>query len=295
MNLREGPDSRMARSLSVCTAIPARFALCVMLALPAGVTAQPGAATEPGRDASRAAADWEGSLGLSLSHGPSYPGSARSSAGLRPAFFLRYRRVTLSRSAGLPVRRSGAPAALGLGLDLLRSDALDVGLSLRYDRGRQESADAAFRGLGDIDATLRGRLSVDWRLTPRFQLGGSWSQDLQGKGGANADLALTWVKALARDRELAAGLALAWGDRRYNQAFQGVTPAQAAASAYPAYQADAGLREVTAFLRYRMPLSRDWVAQLGLGWSELQGPAAASPLTQRRGAGSVNAGVVWHF
>jgi outer membrane protein len=74
----------------------------------------------------------------------------------------------------------------GLGVELLRNEALRVRLGLRFDSGRRESADPALAGMGDVKRTIRARIGRHLALCARAgRWGHPWTVDAFGRGGGN--------------------------------------------------------------------------------------------------------------
>lgn len=260
-------------------------ALCVAtLALGAPVAAS--AATSP---------DFDGALSLMVVQGPEYLGARKSSSSVRPGFFLRYGRVTVSASGGFAAaKRQGE--SRGLGIDVSRSDDLDVDLGLRVDGGRDESDSDALAGMGNVKRTVRARLAAEWRFAKDWKLGGSWTVDAFGRGGGNlgeATLRRDWHVGDRYTYTAGGGLTIA-GDR-YMQTYFGVTPEQSARSGYPVYTPKFSVRDVSAFVAVRAELGLRWVVIGSIGYSRLLSDAADSPLAQRDGWFGATAGLGYRF
>jgi MipA family protein len=237
----------------------------------------------------------EGAVGLNVSYGPTYLGSAQSGVGYSPGFFLRWGRFTITNASGYVTKRSD-DVFRGLGVDLLRSEQVRVNLSLRIDGGRGEDADPALAGMGDIDKTVRARISGTWRLEGGWRYGASWNIDALGHGGgAYGDV------SFARDMRWSPQTTWSWGaslsaaTQRYMLSYFGVNEEQSAASGYPVYQPGNGLRDVSAFANIRTELSTRWVVLGAVSCSRLIGPPTGSPLTMQPLGWGANASLAWLF
>ena len=183
----------------------------------------------------------------------------------------------------------------GLALDLTRRERLRVNLSLRLDHGRDDD-DEALRGLGEVRRTIRARLGASWRLDEGWRVSGGWSPDLLGRdGGSVVDLGVSRERPLAAATRWSVGLRLSAADARHLRSYYGVDARQAAATGYPVYRPDAGLRDVQLSFGLRHDLSSRWVAVGGVGLRRLLGPAADGPSVTDRFAWSLGAGLGWHF
>ncbi|MGL6109764.1 MAG: MipA/OmpV family protein, partial [Rubrivivax sp.] len=184
--------------------------------------------------------EWEGAIGLVLGYAPAYIGSDDYGFGVKPALFLRYGRFSLSSGAGFTTRRTDQ-VLNGLGVDLLSTDRIKLKLSARLDRGRSESTSTALAGMGDVDGTLRARVSGTWRLDDGWQLGAAATIDALGRGqGALAELSFAREHYVAPDTVWSWGGSLTSGNATYMQSYYGVSPSQSASSGYPVYAPSAG-------------------------------------------------------
>jgi MipA family protein len=278
--------------------IPHRWRVSCLL-MGAAVCANAMAQTEPPAPASTptpAARAWEGAVGLIAAYRPEYAGAARRKAKLTPAVFLRYGRLTITNASGFATRRAD-DVARGLALDVINTETVRLGASLRLDNGRREATSANLKGLGDIKPTVRARVSATWRVQGPWRLGASWNADLLGRGGGYlGDISAGWEQRLSPHTTLGASTTLNLGGARYMQTFYGVTPEQAQRNgSYAPYKPGAGVRDVSFAFNARHDLSADWILIGGAGASRLLGPAAQSPLAKERDGWGVSAGFAWRF
>jgi outer membrane scaffolding protein for murein synthesis (MipA/OmpV family) len=240
-------------------------------------------------------AEWSGALGLNLSYRPEYDGGSRHAVVARPAIYLRYGRFSLSSGASFAARRTD-DVVRGLGVDLVRGTRTRISLALRHDSGRQEGDSDALRGLGDVNATVRARVSARRQLDERWRVAASWNVDAFGRGGGSfADAQLTRDWPLSPQTVASAAVGVTVGGRRYMRSYYGVNEVQSAASGYPVYQPRLGLRDASLSASVRTDLGDDWTLLVGGGLSRLLGPAADSPLTTRRDSWGLNAGLARRF
>lgn len=277
-------DNRIVRILPAC---PMR-SCCLFPALLAAALAGPAAGPA-------AAQDFDAAASLVLTHAPTYLGAQRQSLGWRPGVYLSWGRFTLSSGASFAADRE-ADDVRGMGVELLRNEALRVRLGLRFDSGRRESADPALAGMGVVKHTIRARLAASWAAPKPWRLDTSWTVDAFGRGGGNLGEA-----TLAHDRELGADTTLTLGGTvtlagdRYLQTWFGVTPEQSARTGYPVHEPGLGLRDVQAFVSLHRPLSGHWVLMSRFGFMRLLGAAADSPLVRRVTTHSVTLGLGYRF
>ncbi len=237
----------------------------------------------------------EGALGVIVNNTPTYAGADEQRTKLVPGFYLRYGRLSVTNASGF-VTRNHVDVERGLGLDLAHSETLRVNLALRFDGGRSESDSAGLVGLGGIRATVRARAAATWRPLAQWRFGAAWSHDLLGHGGGGFG-----VLSVAREQRAspsttwAVGAAVTFADSRYMKSYFGVTPEQAARSAYAPFNAQAGWRDSSLFASVRSDIAPRWVALGGVSFTHLLGAAAASPHTRQVNSVAVNAGLAWLF
>nr|WP_295129750.1 MipA/OmpV family protein [uncultured Roseateles sp.] len=235
-------------------------------------------------------------IGASASYNPEYAGARRMSAGLKPMWAASWGKWRLSSSGGAGLMGFGLESigpGSGASRDLLRSEKLRLGLSLRLDNGRDSQAAAYTEGLPDVPRTVRLRFYASYVLTPEWQLSAAWSQDALGRqGGANFDVNLACRLFRSSSSELMAGLGLSASDSRYMLSYFGVPPDSPAAQRLgQSYMPGAGLHELDLSLSYIRALTPRWIFNANAGAMSLLGPAAASPLTERRYGYGFNMGI----
>lgn len=263
-------------------------AVCLLAALGSGIAHAQVASTPP-------PSAWEGAIGLVVHNSPNYQGSADSSTKGLPGFYLRYGRFTATNAGGFVTHRDD-DVERGVTAELVRREDLRVSLSARFDAGRDADSDAALRGLPDLRATVRARLSAVQRLADGWQVSAGIGPDLLGRGGgtvADAGVGREW--RLAPGWRARADASLAWGDGRYMDSRFGITPAQSSTTGLRAWQPGAGLRDLSLGLGLNTDFGPHWIGFAGIGANHLIGGAKDSPLTHRVNSVSVNGGLAWRF
>lgn len=240
-----------------------------------------------------------GALGGSLSVRPTYSGSDVYGASPALNFVLRWGRFTVS-NGGTLASRAGEPVDSGVSAELYRHDRLQLGASLRWDAGRRSQDDDRLRGVHDVPAHLRGRLYASWRLHPQWELNASWRPDVSGRGtGSSVDFTVLhqWKPEFLDHRlwRVSAGVSVEALDARRSELLFGISPEDASRTAYSAFAAKPGFSQARGFLNWRRELPPSWVAYGGFNLETLVGSAAESPLTIRRTAPSLSAGLGYRF
>jgi len=223
-------------------------------------------------------------LGAAIRYQPEYAGARSNEAKISPLWAVQYGRWHISTSGGSGLLGFGSEVrGDGASTELLRSEKVRFGLSLRVDSGRKSAEASVTEGLPDVKRTLRGRLYASYALSSDWQLAGSLSQDLLGKqGGLVGGLDLGWRLRQAAHSEWTAGVGVSFADATNLRSYFGVTPAGSAASGLRTFEPGAGLRDVHAGMGWTYGFTPRWIAFSSLGASVLMSPVADSPLTQRR-------------
>ena len=221
-----------------------------------------------------AAADWTVTLGLEGRVLPSYPGSANSVLLPIPLFDIRV--------AGTP-RRFTNPRD-GFGVGLYDNGTFRLGVTGKAQLPRDSADDPNLAGLNDIDWTLEPGLfveywPVDW-LRPRAEV----RQGIGGHKGQVGELSADVVMPVSPKLTLSGGPWVSLASSDALAPYFGVTPAEAAASIYPAYHASGGLRSFGLGALARYEFSRQWAAHLYVDYERLAGSAGNSPIVRLQGS-----------
>lgn len=191
-----------------------------------------------------------------------------------------------------PVLPSSIRVQLGLEVDPGRvdSDKRKLGL-LGYRPGS-----GTLKGMGEVRATGVAVGTVNYVLPGMggLELNGSARQALAAHKGRQLSLGLSYPLYRTEDMQLTLAPSLTWADRRYQQAYFGVTEGQAA-SGRPQFTPRAGVKSLQLGLEFDMALSQQWRLAASLELAQLRGDAAQSPVTQKTRQISAMVGVVRPF
>jgi outer membrane protein len=263
-------------------------------ALVAAIAAAGQAAAQDLVDALAAAPDIPNIAGLAFGSAPQYIGADDRMAGAVP--LLRLQRAGSLQSVSLlgtvftsnilnhPVLKTGPTGVFRLGRSDVDDDVvadlpeIDASLDLGWTVGaefvdpdnsaRRVRADFSFRHdvTGAHDGYVLGASASGWTPTPFFLLGGFAS--------------------------------VTWGSDAYMDTYFGVEPSGSAASGLPAFNAQAGARDVAAGLVAIIPVNDRMLAGAGVLYSRLLNDAADSPIVDLRGERDqllYGIGVAWAF
>ena len=255
---------------------PARISLLLAsagaLVLPAG--------TAPGAEAGRG--DWSFVLGGGALVAPSYEGSDKFSVSPMPFVSINWRdRVFLEMGHGL-------------GVNVVRTDALRLGVSVGFAPGRDEDDDDHLKGLGDIDTAARGHVFGSYAFG-MLQLGVDVAKDFGGSDGVQVRPELSVKVPLSESWTLSSGISATWADDAYMQSFFGVSASQSRSSGLERFDAGAGFKSVDLQLGLNWAITESWFATAHLGVGVLLGDAADSPVTESRVQPSAALAVGYRF
>ena len=215
-------------------------------------------------------------LGAGVGIVPKYPGAEDYRLRAVPVIGVSYGRFFAGGEGGA----EGA----GLGVNLVRDPNWRLGIALApgFGRARRESDHPSLQGLGDIDRATRGIVfgGYTWRwLSAQLRL----ASDISGKDqGTLAFFDLTARYRASERLTLSAGPGVTWASDDYLMTFFGVTPAQAASSTLPAYEARGGLHALRFGVGAGYRIDQRWNVFARLGTARLVGDAEESPITRER-------------
>jgi MipA family protein len=187
----------------------------------------------------------------------------------------------------------------GVAVNVLGSGNFHAGFALGYDSGRSASDDSHLRGTSDISASVAPGAFISYDFDP-FSVALDVKERLGDHSGTTATLAGLYSFKPLPKLKLAIGPKVTFADRKYNQAYFGVTEdeaVQATALGNPlhAYSAKAGIQDVGLSMTAFYDLSDHWRLAGIAGVSELLSKDAESPLVQHRFQPELGLGVLYKF
>lgn len=232
-----------------------------------------------------------GSLALSTVH----VGQSSTKVDFKPMFGFRLGRFRVARSRANVLMNTGRDAFdTGVSTDVFEREPWKVSAALKIDNGRSFEADPQWRGLPDIETTLRLRLSARRPLTDRWSVSISADQDILGRnGGSRLSGKLGYRHPVSEHAHWDLSLSSGWGDRRYMNTHYGIPEAVAPLVRTAAYSARSGLESLQVGWDYSRALSDNWVLYGGVALSRLTGTALHSPLVNRSTTYGLTMGLVW--
>lgn len=218
----------------------------------------------------------EAAIGTGVQAGPRYMGSRDTRATIVPVLLVQRGIFFIDTSRGA-------------GLQMLTDSGLYASQSVRYDQGRGEKSDL-FRpgsrdlaGMGEVQGSLTSHTMIAQQLPAGLSVSAEADATLRsGLRRQNLRLGAEWSAIDAGGERLTFDVAAYWGDSRFNQAYFGVTPAQAANSRFAAYRAPGGLYAYSAGAEWEHKLADHWYGSMQLTAMPFAERAKASPLMARK-------------
>jgi MipA family protein len=248
---------------------------------------------------------WSLSLGGGVISKPDYEGSKKNIGGVIPELKASYKTADYGKFSLDPRN--------GLAWTPIDKDEYSLGLGLAFDFGRTDKADGtAFRpgskrlkGMGVISS------SADFNVFGHYVLGvplyvqltknlGSGKLDaskkeFEGSGGTRVEIGVELPWQATKELKISLAPNVVWADKKYEQAYFGVTSTQSAASGFKLYTPKGGVKSAGINLSADYKISPDWNANVTASFNQLQGDAGKSPLVQRKGQSTLIAGVSYSF
>jgi MipA family protein len=249
---------------------------------------------------------WSVSLGASVVSVPEYEGASKRTTSLAPNGNITYK----TRDYG-SISLGGR--GLGLSWTIVDQDAYSFGIGLSGDAGRTDKKDgSAFSpgskrllGMGEIkqsfEFTAFGHVVLGVPLYLQISKGPSAGQpdannfSIKGHGGTHIELSSEIPYEVSKSLSLSLSPTISWADTKFTQSYFGVTAAQAARTGFAEFKAKGGIRSVGIALGANYKIDSNWSATASASYSQLQGDAGRSPLTQKKGQAVAAVGVSYKF
>ncbi len=245
-------------------------------------------------------------MGAAIASSSDYEGGKKTVSGLVPNVNIRY------KTDGYGTFGIGGKG-LGLSWTAIDTDAYSLGASVGANTGRKDDKDGTLfssgskrlKGMGEIkssaDVSIFGHYTMGVPIMVQFTKNtGNGKVDakdgsFKGHGGTEISLSTEIPIPVTSAITLSISPSLNWADSKYMQTYFGVTAAQSAKSGFKQYKADGGIKSVALSLGANYQFDKNWAANVGVTFSQLQGNAGKSPLVERKGQTSVLAGVSYTF
>jgi len=150
--------------------------------------------------------------------------------------------------------------------------------SFNYRGERSAKDDPALAGLSTVDASIELGAGVAYRYD-MFEVYGNLRYGVSGHEGWTGEVGARLHMQPIERLDLAIGPNFSFADDQYMDAYFSVTPAEAAASTFAAYNASSGIKTVGIEAEARYALTENWSAEGTVRYDRLIGDAADSPVT----------------
>jgi MipA family protein len=249
---------------------------------------------------------WSVRAGLGLASKPEYEGGSKTVSGLVPSLNIAYRTDSYGTfSLGTEDE--------GIRWTVIDKDDYSFGVSLGMSSSRIDTKDGTLfkpgstrlKGMGEIKSAAEFGVfgSVTLGIPIMLQVSksagdgtaDSADRSIRGHSGTQVELSTEIPWQITNNLGLSFSPNIMWADKKYNQAFFGVTRLQAGNSGFSAYNAESGIKSVGVKVGLNYKITPDWSANVMASFDQLQGDAANSPLVQKKGQAAVAAIVSYSF
>jgi len=228
-------------------------------------------------------------VGIGVAYAPSYDGSDDYVVYPVPLVQASFRGIEID------------PRTSGLALDFVPDGdgrvGFDLGIAGRLRQNRARGIkDPVVKRLGELDTAIEvgptAGVSLRRVLNPydSLSIGADVRWDVAGAhGGMTADPRITYFTPLSRGAAASLTLSADYGDGDFADYYYSITPAGAAVSGLPAFDADGGFTKAGASLLFGIDLNGNledggFALVLAGGYQRMLGDAKRSPVTSIRGS-----------
>lgn len=280
MVVRMTPVTQFRAAVAVVCLAISPVATAVEQAVPADRT---GLAPDgrPGASLFDAPRDWSVALGLGVAYGPEYEGASDRETDAYPVLTVRWRRFGFDSAT--------------LRYFFVESERATMTVGLGYDSGRDADVDGnRLSGMGEIESGGTAVATGGYTIGA-VTLSANVTHLFEGSEGTRAELGASVPMPLGPRAALTFYVGTRWADADYAQAYFGVTPQQAAASGFAAYEAGSGFVAWGGMMHGDYALTSKWSAFGRVGVGRLLGDAKDSPTTAKSTQVSGLAGFAYAF
>jgi outer membrane protein len=211
------------------------------------------------------------SLGAVVISAPKYSGSDERRIAAYPAFDAQWKNGVFFS------------AVSGLGYNFSKDPALQYGVRMTAEPGRDETKSAKLKGLGDIDTTVEPGAFFNYYINPTYAV---LSSLRYGSGldhnGAQLSLGGRYFRPINAQHRFSALFSVNWANSAYMQSYYGVNAQQASTSSYSQYSAGAGLTDMKIGANWHWSIDTNWTLITGTSVKQILGDAANSPFVVQK-------------
>ncbi|PTM42771.1 MipA/OmpV family protein [Bosea sp. 124] len=190
-------------------------------------------------------------------------------------------------------------------INVIPGGMFEAGPLVGYDGGRDSDVkNRRVKLLPEVDSSVEfgGFAKVNFKQvmmpTDTLSFGVEFAKASEGHEGYTASLKTSYGIQIAKPFFVSVDAEIEFADKKYSNAYFGVTPVGAAASGLPTYTASAGLTKAEIGLNARYLFSPNWGITGRVAYGRLLGDAAKSPIVKQEGSAnqfSTVVGVLYRF
>jgi MipA family protein len=194
---------------------------------------------------------------------------------------------------------------MGAKFNVVNSPMFEAGPMIGYNMGRDNDMEnRRLRLLPKVKGTVEfgGFVKVNFKQVmlqnDSLSFGADFMMAPEGHKGYRASLQASYGIQVTKPLFVSLDAKMTFADKKYMNAFFGVTPAGAAATGLSAFAASAGVSRADIGLSARYALTQNWGVTGRVGYGRLLGDAAKSPIVKREGTANQfmsTVGVTYRF
>lgn len=210
---------------------------------------------------------------------PNFLGDSDTFVRIAPVISLRYRNLLEVDNNAIRLNLVGNWGGFGS-----KDSPWSAGPAVNIDWGRSTSDSPKLQGIGGISTSFEAGAFVAYR-TGRTRYRVRIRRDIAGATSGFLIDAQVDDRIIDTAKFLVSiGAQTTWANARYMNRWFGINPNQAAASGLPAYQAGAGMHDISVHSSAEYVLSDRWSVLGTFAFTRLLSSAAGSPLVKLRGS-----------
>jgi len=190
----------------------------------------------------------------------------------------------------------------GVGVQYQSASEFYVAQSFFYDLGRLDRNNSwrpgsnRVAGMGDVPGSATARTLIAQTFTVWFLVSAETEMALRDTARRNRyRLGVEFTPLKNAVDTVTIDLDGWWGDGRYNQAWFGVTPRQAARTGFAVFSPGAGLYQQVPAVSWEHHLDHHWSSTLQLTGTRYTGKVSDSPVVAQRTSASATAAIAYSY
>lgn len=183
----------------------------------------------------------------------------------------------------------------GLGAYVWNHENVKLGLSVGYTFGRDEDDSSHLDGLGDIDSGANTNILFEWTIED-VALDARYEQQITGEDtGFLVHLGLGYNMQLAKKIRIIPSVKTTYASSYYMKEYFGISQGQSSRSRLSAYDAGSGIKSIGMQIMAHYRVNQKWGVQTMVGYHQLIGDAANSPIVKNEEQYLLGTGLSYEF